>query len=719
MNKIASLLAAAFLAALPACAAPDGNTAPDASPVMETVTVSVTDSVTGADADTPADPAQLVDPFVGTAGDHGQLAPAASVPFGLVQVGPDTDLRQHAGYDYRRDLVRGFSHTRFGGVGCSGAGGDVRLAPGLGAVPSMGYVIAIDKESEVATPGAYAVTLATEPPIEAAVTATTHCALHRYRFPASDDAWVFVHLTDPFHLPATGSWETTGEGDALQGTVTGATVCGKGSYALRFHLASEPSFASAETSFGYPGTGDNAVLHYAFAEPTELLVRVCLAGGDADVSAAAAYASDELAGLDFSEVQAAAAEAWRTALAVVEIPPEAEAAGLFTTMLFRALQSPMDLSAADGYRRLHGWSLWDTYRTKLPLQFLLAEGRRRDIALSVRDLLASGPPAWATDDEPCPTVRNEHALVVLLDALEKGLLDDEDVAPWWDDMTAVFDTFTYASPDQKLESAYDWWAAARIASRLGRSEEAQTYAAQAAAWRAVWDETFAEPGEDGDVMHGAGLYEGTVWQYRWAPVFALPELIAADGGESAFRANLDRFFDGELFNLGNEPDLHAPFLYAHTATPWKLQEVIGTILHGEMRHWYGTHEKWTTPEERPAFSPEPEGLLPEMDDDGGTMAAWYVWAALGLYPVTVGEPSYALGAPLFETITLHLRAADGTSRDFVIEAPGAGPENRFIHRATLNGEDLPTPWLTHEQLTAGGTLHLTLADAPNEAFGVE
>ena len=143
-----------------------------------------------------------------------------------------------------------------------------------------------------------------------------------------------------------------------------------------------------------------------------------------------------------------------------------------------------------------------------------------------------------------------------------------------------------------------------------------------------------------------GLYEGTLWQYRWAVPHDVPGLVTLAGGEDAFRAQLDQYFDEELHNHGNEPALHAPFLFHYVGAPDRTQEVVRALLVEPVDQWYGTHEKWSAPHQGRIFRLEPDGLLPEMDDDAGTMAAWFVLAAIGLYPVTVGQPVYLVLAAL-------------------------------------------------------------------------
>ena len=137
-----------------------------------------------------------------------------------------------------------------------------------------------------------------------------------------------------------------------------------------------------------------------------------------------------------------------------------------------------------------------------------------------------------------------------------------------------------------------------------------------------------------DVMHGDGLYEGTLWQYRWAVPFDLEALCGEAGGKEKLLGQLEYFFEHELYNQGNQPDIHAPYIFGRLGLPDLTRRWVNKLLTKPLNHWYGTHRKWEKPYHGKAFRPVPEAYIPEMDDDDGTMAAWYVFSALGMYPLT-------------------------------------------------------------------------------------
>ncbi len=674
--------------------------------------------------------AEGIDVFVGTAADHGQLDPAASIPFGLVKVGPDTSPGAHGGYDFTATDARGISHTRIGGVGCTGTGGDVRFLPGLGPPPDgRPDPLAIDKKKESAGAGWWSGTwnVPEGGSVHVSVAATAHAAIHEYAFDrgscrgsACPPPNLYVDVNYPLPLPGSGTWTASPDGRELSGDVTSATVCLKGHYTMHWVASFDPPFLQASARSGAPGAGSNVVLSFA---PSVGAVTVKLALSSVDIDGARANLA-EAASLDVAGARAAATAAWNDVLSSVEVDGDAEQIRLFDTMLYRSLLTPMDITDADGryrgtdgavhhadgFRRYHGWSTWDTYRTKHPLVVLLQPNRAADVARSVVDLFAQGKAMWAGDREPAPTVRADHAGVVLFDSIRKGI--DVDLSPGLDAIVAEADVDPPATPDARLEAAQDAWAAIGLLQAAKRDVPA-SLRARFPAWRDTWTASFRDAGDDADTVGARGLYEGTLWQYRWAPVFDVQGLMTLDGGRGAFADKLDTFFGRELYNHGNEPDLHAAFLYVPAGRPWKTQEWVTRILTGDMRQWYGTHEKWPTPVNGRIYRRAPDGYLIEMDDDDGTMAAWYVLAAMGLYPLAPGVPYYALSRPLFDRVTIHTGRPHEARRDFTIRVDGGGA---YVRAATLNGVAIDRAWISHDEVIGGGTLVLATGATPDPTW---
>ncbi|MDP8257614.1 MAG: GH92 family glycosyl hydrolase [Candidatus Alcyoniella australis] len=662
----------------------------------------------------------LVDPLMGTSGDHGQLHPAASYPFGMVKLGPDTLVRGHSGYDFRINIARGFSHTRINGVGCSGAGADLLLLPLAGS--ELQRLAVMDKAGEQATPGFYSVGLESSVgPIDVELCVAAHSGLHRYTFPADVERSLLIVLDQPLNGPPASFWQPGPGADEIHGMLSGANVCGEGRYSLFFSARFSEPYVELE-----PLDGD-ANLRVWFA-PSAQPLRVEVGLSSVDVDSARAQRDAELNGLEFEELRESARLAWNELLHTAYVEGDDNLRRLFYTMLYRSLLYPADVTDSAGiyrgtdgelhqatdHRHYHGWSLWDTHRTKYPLISLLDPRRYSDLARSLVELYVQGKADWSTDHEPYPNVRTEHSAALLLDARRKGLLAPDELQQAYDAILSEVEGLEFGTPDSRLESSFDLWAAAQIAEDLGHDVERDALLAQAAQYESTWNEHFKVMGDDADTVHARGLYEGTLWQYRWAVPHDVAGIIELDGGPQQFLDDLIHFFEQELYNQGNEPDIHAPFLFHYAGAPWRSQRLVRSLLCEKVNQWYGTHEKWSAPYHGRIFRLDPEGMIPEMDDDAGTMSAWFALAALGLYQVTVGEPVYLLGAPIFPRVSLRPR---NSQDEFVIEARGLSVENVYIQSATLDSEPLSRAWLTYDQIAAGGELILQMGPEPNLEWG--
>ncbi|GAA3268016.1 hypothetical protein GCM10020258_38920 [Sphingomonas yabuuchiae] len=387
---------------------------------------------------------------------------------------------------------------------------------------------------------------------------------------------------------------------------------------------------------------------------------------------------------------------------------------LFYTSLFRVFQTPVAIDDPDGRHRENdgsiarsskgqtryaSWSLWDNYRTQLPLLALLQPERSQDIARSLADLYIRGKAQWATMNEPFLTVRTEHAGIALLDMRRKGITGF-DAPGALKAMVADSATLQRDTPDQQIEAAYDDWATAQLARDLGDETTAHRFTAQAIGYRPMWRSVFEKPGEDGDIVKARGLYQGTLWQYRWAPVFDLDWMMATVGNGD-WRAQLHRFFNDGLFNMTNEPDIHVPWLFAAAGEPQATADLIRKILTQPMEHPYTNEGKLARPFVGYSFALAPQGFADGMDDDAGAMTAWYVFASLGLYPLVPGEPWYQVTVPAFSRTTMDL----GQGRRVTVRR--AGPRDGKIVQVDWNGRVL-TDWrVGHDALVKGGVLTVT------------
>ncbi|MBD3392787.1 MAG: hypothetical protein GF418_11850, partial [Chitinivibrionales bacterium] len=659
-------------------------------------------------------PADYVNPFIGTAVDHGQLSPAASVPWGMVKPGPDTDPGGHTGYDYNSIRMKGFSHIRIGGVGCEGAGGSVLIRPGTGTPAAS---VTYDKSSERAQPGYYAVTLG-DPAITAELTATGHTGFHRYTFPASENAFInidMLHCYEGCCYPPEYSVVDTRE---VQGKVSAGSTCCLGRYTLYFNALFDTPCDSI-VSFD-----DGVVGYHAAPAGRKVLVKI----GFSPLSAAQARAEREaeIPGWDFDSVKAAARDAWNEVLGRVSVSGREDRKTLFYTCLYRSCMIPMEMTSTENTYwgtdcRVHqvsgahynSWSLWDTFRTKYPLLSLVAPARLQDMITSLVRLDAQGRSWDSGECEPVPTVRTEHMLAIVTDAYRKGLRGfdaDKAYAGMKEDV----------SGKHVAEKSWNYWCLGKMAAALGRTQDRQTFLARAAEWMPQWEQDFKNVmGDPSADKVSTALYECSPWQFRWFVPHDIQGIINIVGGRSVFVNQLRYFFENDLYNHGNEPDLHAAYLFSFAGAPWLTQQWVYRILTGHMVQRYGTHGFLDTPYRGRIYRNRPEGYIPEMDDDAGTMAAWYALSAMGLYQVCVGEPVFEISTPIFDQAVLRLDPDNHGGTTFTIRANGLSDSSFYIQSAALNGVPLDRPWIAFDEIAAGGTLAFEMGAEPDTQWGAD
>lgn len=639
----------------------------------------------------------LVDPFIGTLGDYGQLSPAAVAPYGMVQLGPDTFPANHAGYDFAARMLRGFSHTRGVGVGCGGAGGDllVSLAPA-----GSGPLLTIDKARERASAGRYRVAYANG--IVADMTATRGAGLLRFTV---RHAGRYVLRVDAAHGYSRRHAATlTRRKGELAATMTAGTVCDEGRYTL--YTASRVTVNGRPTA-GFAVAGPSATLSLTLRPGTTVDVRTGLS--TVDEQAASRVRAAEVGGRPFRAILAGTRAKWQRELGRVDLDAPIGRRRLFYTSLFRVMQTPVAITDPDGgYRgsdgvarrsapgetRYTSWAIWDNYRTQLPLLALLDPRRAADIARSLVALYGEGKTRWATQTEPFLTVRTEHAGVALLDFRRRGIVGFDATAALAG-MVRESDTLQRSTPDQRIEAAYDDWAIAELAQDLGRTDLATRFRQRALSYRPMWREVFERLGDDADVVKARGLYQGTLWQYRWAPVFDLDWMVETLG-QARFLSELDTFFADGLFNMTNQPDIQTPWLYAALGQPERTARLVRRYMTERVDHPYANEGKRPTPFRGRSFALAPQGFADGMDDDAGAMSAWYVWGSFGIYPLVPGEPSYVMAPPLDREATIVF----DSGRRLVIRRRGRD----FGDKLSVNGTSWRKPRLPHETLASGSRL---------------
>ena len=699
-----------------------------------------------------------VDPFIGTDG-TGHTFPGPSMPFGMVQPGPDnaeTGWDYTSGYQYRAPRILGFSQDRASGTGIPELG-DVLVMPSARRRPDLAS--RYDKASEVARPGYYAVSLS-DNGVRVELTAGLRTAFHRYSFASGGRVWVLVDLQhgltfrsdrQPVISSVTRVTANGVEGVQRRTNWTTRTVA--------FSLAFDHSVARAITL--PPRPGEEAARYLLAFDLGQGRVLQAKAGLSTVDVVGARRNRDALSGWSFDRAAARAADAWEALLARATITaPEAQQR-VFYTALYHAFLHPSVVSDIDGRWRgpdgkvrtaAHGLrystlSLWDTFRAAHPLYTLLVPERVDDFVNSMLDHAdASGRlPMWTIWGGETGTMIGEPAMPVIADAWAKGFRGfdgrlalaamvrtgtvDSDIRSSVDSglsTWSIYDRYGYYPFDvaggetvsRTLETGIDDDATARLARMLGDDATADRFGRRARDWRNLIDpdsklargrdskggwRTPFDPLKPTSPLNNPGDYtEANAWQYSWTPALYDPEgLIGAVGGPATFRGMLDRFFAlqgpaGDKF-LGQEATIGQ---YAHGNEP---SHHIAWLYAFTDRPWTGQQLVRRIAES--FYREGPQGVVG--NDDAGQMSAWYVFATLGFYPVEPASGRYVLGRPLVTQTRLSLAGG----RVLTIEAPDAAQAGSYAAGATLEGAGLGRA-VDHAALARGGTLRFRSARIP-------
>jgi len=707
-----------------------------------------------------ADPLRDVDPFIGTGG-HGHTFPGPSMPFGMVQLGPDTRLEGWdgcSGYHFDDDRIFGFSHTHLSGTGV-GDYCDILLLPGTGRVQwrsswgrdaGMGYGSRFRKSTERASPGFYGVRL-DDYGTTVELTVTPRAGMHRYTFPRGEDAWVLIDLAHrdevlESSLRVVGDREVEGFRRS-RGWATDQWVY----FVARFSAPFAPVVAVDDSARAgaRQATGRNVKAALQFSQAgTPLLVKVGISA--VDIDGARRNLDAEIHDWDFDAVHEKARRTWREALARIDIAGADRARRtVFYTALYHTLLQPNLYTDADGrYRgrdgQVHhtdGWtqytvfSLWDTFRAAHPLYTILEPARTADF---VRTFLAQAReggllPVWELAGNETNCMIGYHAVSVIADAWAKGIRDfdatralDAMIASAMQDGRglAPYRELGYVPGDQESESvsktleyAYDDWCIAEMARALGRDADHATFLRRSQAWKNVFDPVtrlmrpklgarFKTPFDPTEVdFH---FTEANSWQYSFFVPHDVDGHIERMGGADAFVAQLDSLFGARPRTTGRDQA--------------DITGLIGQYAHGNepshhMAYLYSfAGQPWKTQARvrqilDSLYVASPDGL--SGNEDCGQMSAWYVLGAMGFYSVTPGQDTYVIGTPLFDRATLRLP----NGRRFTVSARGGSRTRPYIQSATLNGKPLLRSYLHHDEIAAGGELAFVLGPEPNRAWG--
>ncbi|PZR22658.1 MAG: alpha-mannosidase [Citrobacter freundii] len=650
-------------------------------------------------------PADKVNVFVGTSGDHGQMSPGASSPFGLMSIAPQTYPNIHTGYEHKAKTFLGFTHNRFEGVGCTGSGGNIMITPWSGT-PDPSTLI---KTEENASPGLYAAAFSNG--IHAAFVVNGNTGIEDYRFPIKQAKGFIIDLSHTLSNRFVAE-EHTINNNSISGWVDSRTTCNAGTYRIYYFMIFDKKVKITET---------NAHSLLVDLDKNITSIQLKIAFSSVDVQ----HASDNISGTTSAMLLQQSKAAWNKELGLMTVKGDPAQEKTFYSFLYRTMQSPYLISEKDGSYRAtdgslqqsaspmyNGWAIWDNYRTQLPLLALMNPERYQSMVNSIAGLYKYGKRDYATQHEPSNTVRTEHAIVVLLDAYRKGF--NVDFRSIRDSLVAEVDKLDFTHPDKALESSYDTWALSQILAITGDKALSDQYKIKAAQWKQYWDKDFKDlTKNDIDRIGARGMYQGTIWQYRWLVPFDGKGLIEQTGGETAYLQQLDEFFNKEYYNHANETDIQAPLMYNFTSRPWRSQELVRKYAADTVvQYYFNDNSRGIDPFIGRIYENKPDTYVRTMDDDAGAMSAWYVFAACGIMPACVGSPVYYLSVPLLQEIKIA-----NAGKSFTIQTKNGGLNNRYIQSIMLNGKPLLRNWISHEEIRKGGVMIITAGNKPNKNWG--
>lgn len=698
---------------------------------------------------------RYVDPMTGTGG-FGHTYPGATVPYGMMQLSPDT--RRDAswegcgGYYYSDSLVYGFSHTHLSGTGCSDYG-DLLVMPLKNAVSFVpaDFASRYDHATEVARPGYYAVTL-TGDNIRAELTTTTRAGMHAYTTASGMPPTILVDLRHRDRtLGAALTWVSPNRIAGYRHSEAWA----KDQYIYFVMEFSQPikgirTNGGINLQLGETTDNDSVAVFVELQPPASAsanapatLLRTAISTVDA--AGAAKNLAAEINHWDFKKVQNAADAAWNNELRKLSAygATERELTNFYTA-LYHAMVVPNVLSdvdgryrgrdnrihTADGYTQYTVFSLWDTFRAAHPLYTLIDRRRTLDY---IRTFLAQYQqggrlPVWELGANETDCMIGYHSVPVITDALVKGIGDFDTLLAFeamkksatWNHLglpaymrngyIGVEDE--HESVSKTLEYAYDDWCISRVAALLGQTEEERVYLQRAASYRNVYDPVtgFMRPRLNGDFLArfdpqevNNHYTEANAWQYSFFVPQDIPGLVRLMGGPQQAEAKLDGLFNAQSkttgrtqaditgmigqYAHGNEPSHHMAYLYNYIGRPWKTQRLVRTILDSLYRKG-------------------PDGL--PGNEDCGQMSAWYVWSAMGFYPVTPGSPYYAVGSPLFDSLQLHLENGN-TVR---LRTQRNSMSDVYVKRLLINGQPVEENLITHQQLVTARDILFEMSAQP-------
>ncbi len=709
---------------------------------------------------TPSQPVDYVDPFIGTGG-HGHTFPGPTVPFGMVQLSPDTRLEGWdgcSGYHYSDSVVYGFSHTHLSGTGVADycdilfmpQSGQYHLNNGYEAGVENGYASRFHKSNEKATPGYY-YTYLDDYAIRVELTASPRVGFHKYTYENEGDAHLIIDLKHRDEVLESSIEQISAtEVVGMRRSKSWAQNQVVYFYArfnrplTKFDIAvNDTLHRGLKKMMGY---NLKAVLGFDRTVGDEVLAKVGISA--VSIEGARKNLEQEIPHWNFDQTREEASDAWNKALSKIEIKAPREQKTIFYTAMYHSMIAPNLFTDVDGkyrgtdfnihkandYSHYTIFSLWDTYRATHPLYTIIDQQRTRDFIQTFLNMYQQGGqlPVWELAANYTGCMIGYHAVPVIADAWAKGIRGyDSTLALEAMKSSAMQDHLglesykkygyipghkEHESVSKTLEYAYDDWCIAQMAGDLGAQDDYEQFMKRAQSYKNIFD---PETGFMRAKMHGMwktpfdpaevdfNYTEANSWQYSFYVPQDVSGLMNLHGGKATFAEKLDQLFDAANQTTGR-----------HQVD---ITGLIGQYAHGNepshhMAYLYNYAEQpWKTQKRvqeimDEMYSIHPDGLIG--NEDCGQMSSWYVLSAMGFYPVTPGDTIYAIGSPALKEAVIQLE--NGNS--FKISAD-IGRDKPYIRELHLNGKPYKKSYISHQTIMKGGELEFVMSTEPNRAFG--
>lgn len=701
-------------------------------------------------------PVDFVNPFIGTGG-HGHTFPGATVPFGMVQLSPDTRLDGWdgcSGYHYSDEYIYGFSHTHLSGTGVPDYcdilfmpfSGEVLLNNGADGKP--GYRSKFSHQYETAGAGYYSVELEKDG-IKAELTATARVGMHAYTFQKNKTQCILIDL---FHRDkVTDSWLEITDTNEIAG------YRGSSSWARDQRLYFVAQFSKPFSSTGIAADDEKipfsgkvasknlkAWLEFEKSGSETIVIKVGLSA--TSIENARLNLMTEAPGWDFNETRHRARSLWENELNKISVKEGSkDEKTVFYTALYHTMISPNIYNDVDGtflgrdlqpHKNTQNnyytvFSLWDTYRALHPLYTIIDHKRTNDFINTFISQYELGRllPVWELSSNETFCMIGYHAVPVIADAYIKGIrgfdqnkafkamvnsaMQDHMGLKYYRQMGYIPAENEHESVSKTLEYAYDDWCISVMADSLGLDSIRDVFAIRAQSYKNMFDPAsgfmrarynggWYAPFDPAEVNFN--YTEANSWQYSFYVPHDMNHFIALHGGKQATSVMLDSLFNVSSKTTGRDQS--------------DITGLIGQYAHGNepshhIAYLYDYCDMpWKTQEKvsfimRNFYTNTPDGLIG--NEDCGQMSAWAVYSSLGFYPVCPGSTQYAIGTPLFSEASINLE----NGKKFVVKALRLNSENIYVKNIKLNGLDLTRSFIQHDEIMAGGELTFEMSSSPS------